>query len=343
MLHSNKPKRTSTATASFIIATMKISAIALSLFAAGVKADFSLRSAMNFGAQVEDYDVRVIVSGLSGAVSESEAKKVGSIAVASYNKQVLGGKIKTLEVTGAANSNSFGKDESAFINARVSLASDNMLGSFFGAEVSNEDTHAGFEQDLCESLRSSDMSNFAKAKDCSFSFLAKPGMTKQVPVEKTYSTAHDGQSAQAEIILAGAKTLSTEDHKFLDEVVEASHNEAFAKYGLALASFETVADVAVGGYQGWLQQCTPCCYDDEPWCPESVQNQVTVVVGNAIPLRTGELSDIRAIDIEIANDAFETLLCTKLRNSGKAAFNDVHTCQFGFLYTEVSGGATLAN
>jgi len=217
------------------------------------------------------------------------------------------------------------------------------MGSFFSNQVEShsEDLHVKFEEDLCARLRGSGISNFAAAKDCSFSFLGAPGLFGSP--SDTYKAG--GVSAQAELNLAGAKSFSPEDYKFLDEVVVATHNEAFAKYGFALASFETVADVAVGAYQGWLQQCTPCCYDDEPWCPETVQNKVTIVVGNAVPLSTGVVDDIRRIDLEIANDAFETLLCTKLRNSGKSAFGDVHTCTFTFAYTEVAGssGAILDN
>jgi hypothetical protein len=353
---------------------MKISALAVASLISSVSAEFNLRAAVNqllSTGQDETYDARIIVGGLKGIITNVEAEQVAKQAMAAYNDIFsvtnTAQKLNDIEATAATNipSDSFwwtgecrfcskspsaklSQEEAAFINARVEFSSFEdaaFLGMFLGQQAADPvDLHLKFEEDLCDRLRLSGIPNFAKAKDCSFSFLAKPGMTDQVPVKNTYMTSN-GKTAQAELILAGLKKgITNADVQFLNEVVVDAHNEAFAKYGLSLGFFEGLADVAVGGFQGWLQQCTPCCFDDEPLCPDdAVQNTVTVIVGNAMPLRSASLSavELKPMDAEITNKAFDTLVCMKLRNSGNPTFEDVHTCNFNFVYTEV-GKATSA-
>jgi len=345
---------------------MKFYLALASIMFSSASAELSLRSAMDWlsanDAQVEVYDARIVVGGLQDVISDAEANQVATHAKAAYNDvfraSSTGQKLNDIETTAAANipSDSFwwtgecrfcsnnmkiAEEEAAFINARVEFTES--MGIFASSEGhATTNLHMKFEEDLCDRLRMSGIPNFAKAKDCSFSFLAKPGMTEQVPVEKTYSSG--GSLAQAELILAGLKNgINSEDIKFLNEVVVKAHNQAFAKFGLTLGSFQALADVAVGGFQGWLQQCSPCCYDDEPLCPDdAVQNTVTVIVGNAMPLPTTSLlsAEFKPVDAEISNQAFDTLICTHLRNSGNPSFEDVHTCSFNFVYTEVGKDST---
>jgi hypothetical protein len=343
---------------------MKISAIAIASMISSASAEFNLRAAVNqfiltSDSEVETYDARIVVGGLKDVITNAEAKQVAKQAMAAYNEvfsvSSAGQKLGNIEATGATNipSESFWwsgaktsqDDEAAFINTRVEFSSfeeSAFLGLFFDQQVSDPlDLHLQFEEDLCNRLRSTGISNFVDAKDCSFSFLAKPGMTEQVPVENTYASSH-GTMAQAELILAGLKDgMTKDDMQILNQIVVNSHNEAFAKYGMTLDSFQALADVAVGGFQGWLKQCTPCCNDDETTCPDdAIQNTVTVIVGNAMPVRTSNnLKDFKPMDAQISNNAFDILVCTKLRNSGNPTFEDVHTCSFNFVYTEV-GKAT---
>ncbi len=249
---------------------MKISALAITSLVSSVSADFSLRgiSANDLlsSGQTEIYDARIVVGGLRDVISDEEGQQVAKVAMAAYNDVFrvsnTGQKINGIETTAATTIPSdrlwwtgecrfcsepppfssskldIKQEETAFINARVELSSfeDSVfLGLFLDQHDSNPKAlHHQFEEGLCQRLRLSGMRNFAKAEDCSFSFLAKPGMTKQVPAQKTYTESKDNE-AQAELILVGLKNeMTLSDVQFLNEVVVSAHNEAFAKFGLVL-------------------------------------------------------------------------------------------------------------
>ena len=281
----------------------------------------------------------MIVGGISKDLTAAEADRMAKEAMAAYNEVFSQEKLGAAQATASTLMND---GKTVFTNAQFSLE-ESVLFGFQGSQADTLSLHKEFENHFCEHLQETGLSVFAQAKDCSFSFLAKPGMTSQVPVKSTYTSSH-GSLAQAELILAGLKDGATKaDMNFLERVVVESHNEAFAKWGLALGDFDVIADVHVGGFQGWLGQCSPCCNDDEPLCPDdATQNTVTVVAANAMPiLAASGMEGFRKVDAEIANNAMDTLVCTKLRNSGIPVFEGVHTCSFQYVYSDISGASTM--
>ena len=323
---------------------MKFSA-AVSVLAASfasAKGETMLRSAAKFLGVTSDsavYDARMIVSGIPKDLTALEADRMAKEAMAAYNEVFSKEKLNAAKATA---STMMDDGKTVFTNAQFILEESAIFG--FDSEADTLNLHKEFEEHFCEHLQETGLPVFSQAKDCSFSFLAKPGMTSQVPIESTYTSSH-GSPAQAELILAGLKdgAMTKADQELLEKVVVESHNEAFAKWGLALASFDVITDVHVGGFQGWLGQCSPCCNDDEPLCPDdATQNTVTVVAANTMPvLAASGVEGFRKVDAEIANNAMDTLVCTKLRNSGRASFAGVHTCSYQFVYTEVGGASPM--
>ena len=279
-------------------------------------------------------------------VSEQEVKYVSKQAVTAYNHALgldkAGQKIATLDARGFSTipadsfwwttENKKDNEEAAFINAQVEVQ---YYKDAFGATQTTNvaSLHEAFEQDLCDRLRKSGFANFASAKDCSFSFVEHSGLNSQGPVETAYANE---AITEAQLSLLGlANEMSPADSDLLNKIVTESHSDAFSKSGLAITSFETIADIAVGGdHEGWLQRsCGLCCpYDDDDprCCCNANADAVTIVVGRVAA--TGPVQQVPYKNAKTLHVDFENFLCFKLRASGNPNFAHVHDCSFNFVY-----------
>ena len=340
---------------------MKISLLTFASFvASATAAEFSLRSAFGSfldSAATETYDARIVIGGLHDVVSPEEVKYVSKQAVAAYNHALgfdkAGQKIANLEARGFSTipadsfwwttTNKQDNEEAAFINAQVEVQYyKDGLGAVEAANFAS--LHQAFENDLCERLRKSGYANFARAKDCSFSFVEHSGLNSQGPVETAYANE---AITEAQLSLLGlANEMSPVDSVLLNKIVTESHSEAFFKSGLAITSFETIADIPVGGdHQGWLQRsCGLCCpYDDDDprCCCNANADAVTIVVGRVGA--TGPVEKVTFKNAKISHADFENFLCFKLRTSGNPTFANVHDCSFNFVYNPVQSAVVSEN
>lgn len=185
------------------------------------------------------------------------------------------------------------------------------------------DIHVDFEKKLCEKIQDSGLANFANAKDCSFSFLEKPGaISTRVPVENAYDSLN-GQKTDSQVSLIGLLRAPSEDEfELIETAVVESHNDAFAHTGYTLGAFDTVSSLAVGT-KWWVPDCGECNMDDA----------VTLIFSSVSPISDEDDSRVgKMSDLAFAHESFEKATCTKLRNSGFANFASVHDCKFRFVY-----------
>ena len=343
---------------------MKLSLAFLTmLFTSSAAADFSLRAAfqeMVASASTESYNARIVVGGLSDMVSDEEANYITKQAQAAYNQAFgfdkAGQKLGDIKTQGFSTipSDSFwwtpsstslvknSQEEAAFINAQVDVFyyKDSVLGATADLGL----LHEQFQYDLCDRLQKSSYVNLVHAKDCTFSFLEHTGLNTIGPVETAYG---HGEITEAQLTLIGLPhELSDRDNQILNKVVLKAHNQAFSNSALSLGLFQTVADIAVGGHQGWLDRsCGLCCpYDDDDprCCCNAKADEATIVVAR-VAAAAGPIEQVSYRHAKISHGDFEDFVCFELRQSGSATFEHVHDCTFNFVYNPVGKALTKAN
>ena len=342
---------------------MKLSLAALTMLFSSAAADFSLRAAfqeMVASASSESYNARIVVGGLSDVVSDEEANFITKQAQAAYNQAFgfdkAGQKLGDIKTQGFSTipSDSFwwtpsstslvknSQEEAAFINAQVDVFyyKDSVLGATADLGL----LHEQFQFDLCDRLQKSSYVNLVHAKDCTFSFLEHTGLNTIGPVETAYG---HGEITEAQLTLIGLPhELSDHDNQILNQVVLKAHNQAFSNSALSLGLFQTVADIAVGGHQGWLDRsCGLCCpYDDDDprCCCNAKADEATIVVAR-VAAAAGPIEQVSYRHAKISHGDFEDFVCFELRQSGSATFEHVHDCTFNFVYNPVGKALTKAN
>ena len=343
---------------------MKLSLASLTmLFTSSAAADFSLRAAfqeMVVSASTESYNARIVVGGLSDMVSDEEANYITKQAQAAYNQAFgfdkAGQKLGDIKTQGFSTipSDSFwwtpsstslvknSQEEAAFINAQVDVFyyKDSVLGATADLGL----LHEQFQYDLCDRLQKSSYVNLVHAKDCTFSFLEHTGLNTIGPVETAFG---HGEITEAQLTLIGLPhELSDRDNQILNRVVLKAHNQAFGNSALSLGLFQTVADIAVGGHQGWLDRsCGLCCpYDDDDprCCCNAKADDATIVVAR-VAAAAGPIEQVSYRHAKISHGDFEDFVCLELRQSGSATFEHVHDCTFNFVYNPVGKALTKVN
>lgn len=194
------------------------------------------------------------------------------------------------------------------------------LANFKGSQL-----HSNFQKLMCKELRSSGVVNFAQVSKCSFDVLENPGSFLTRFSEENAYEAMNGRVADVELSMLGlTQELSQSELGFLEGAVVEAHNDAFEATGYQLKNFATVSfvdtDDAMNGAGLFFAQATPIVLDEAPE---------------------------KTYDLAVIHQAFELSFCSKLKNSGLAAFSSVNQCLFRFVYnpiteTKVSVAATSA-
>jgi hypothetical protein len=344
---------------------MKFTAFAVStLVTLASASDFNLRAAANrlLGNKSSDpTEARVMVHGLLHETSAEDLSIISKSVVTAYNSaySATGYSFTVLEtkasVSGPDNLDWWSgrnfwpgcrwcpnddalADSNTDAQAQLIFVEAMSVGPTTGnnAAVQIQDLHLGdihkkFEDNFCGLLRASGSSNLASASQCSLSFLETPGHTASVPVESAY-TSNNGEAEEAQVMMHGTlHDFSEKEYAVIDTTIVAAYNEAFAKTGYAISSFEVVADInmpnnndnalmantaTMVSAQWWSgRNFWPGCR----WCPN---DDAIALTGSPI---------LKDSDIAFMHEAFEKTFCSKLQNSGLANFANVNNCSFRFV------------
>jgi hypothetical protein len=217
--------------------------------------------------------------------------------------------------------------------------------------------HTAFEVFFCSQLRTSGSANLVDAKDCSFSFVEKPGNSgvteKLSPVESAYAVASSAikeTMTEAQIIMTGLlHDFSDADRELINQSILAAHSEAFASTDYSLKSFNMEGDVDFRYFPFDWPRCRICKNNT---ATDTVVTLITAVAVAAVdhkndgglgqPAKCRLCKDDDALATAAAggasvkklasmHEAFEKSICTKLNTSGSANFANAHDCSFRFV------------
>jgi hypothetical protein len=195
--------------------------------------------------------------------------------------------------------------------------------------------YMAFEASFCSTLRSSGLTNLVNVKECSFSFVEKPGSsTNTSPVDSPYASSANNQGAkmEAHITMMGLlHDFSNADRDLINQSILSAHSKVFSSTGYSLKSFNVVSDVDVPPLAGddyKDSRDAGCIF----LCTSNGDAAVTLISAIAVAANDSEVANDHASFGQLyMHEAFEKSFCTKLQISGSANFANVHDCSFRFV------------